>query len=429
LGDWGGLRRLTNPSISAIRRALAHLRIRTRADFGRRLWHPAKVFCPEKGTSIQTFILDDYPWDIVESTKRFITQLFFGEPPDRPAAIIHPAATAEPPQPPAHLSAYERDAWTQVEGIRRRPVGADDFVPALSTTISTCALATAFGAREEKRGDVTWVKPALTSNDDIDHLRMPAVTDGRLGEVLERTRVFAGVTDERLPIRVMDFQSPFTTVEQLLGSERFFTVQYDDPARLHHLMDAVTDFAIEFFKTQAEVAGDRVCLGSWPPIWFPPGAGPHVSEDNIVNVSPEAFEEFALPYSNRIAEAFGGFFLHSCVIKEKHLPSIMRLEHLRGYNCDISDSAPVSFFLERLPDDVVFAPHAYTNADTNFAGFGDFFRACLEHWNERRRLFIYPCPVMYIPERAEEITFDEASARAELEKLPGWRRDHGPVTA
>jgi len=49
----------------------------------------------------------------------------------------------------------------------------------------------------------------------------------------------------------------------------------------------------------------------------------------------------------------------------------------------------------------------------------------LEGWRPGRRLFVYPCTVMYLPKRSREIPFDEAAVRAALEAVPAWRRDRG----
>jgi hypothetical protein len=46
----------------------------------------------------------------------------------------------------------------------------------------------------------------------------------------------------------------------------------------------------------------------------------------------------------------------------------------------------------------------------------------LNGWRPGKRLFVYPCTVMYIPALAREIQFNEAEVRAVLDKIPEWRR-------
>ncbi|HPD15421.1 MAG TPA: uroporphyrinogen decarboxylase family protein [Planctomycetota bacterium] len=369
--------------------------------------------------------IEDYPWDTVDATKAFIRQLFAGPPPGRPAAILHCSDGSAPEPSPEGLTALQQQVWHATQAIRARPVGGDDYVPALATGAGTCALATAFGCQEIEASGVRWVKPVITSPDQIDSLRKPKMTAGRLGEVLEQTRAYADCADERLAIQIMDFQSPFTTVEQLVGGEAFFLMPHDHPARLHALMDLVTDFAIEFFRAQIEAAGPACSRGSWPPIWFPAEAGIQMSDDNLVNVSPETYEEFVVPYNNRIARAFGGLFLHSCTIREAHLPVLKKLERLTGLNCDISSSVPIATLSREFGDRAVIAPHAYINTGGRYRGYREFMEDILAPWHPGQRLFIYPCTVLYLPDEAREIAFDEPAARAVLDRLPAWRQAHG----
>lgn len=380
----------------------------------------------ERLSAMTRLTMQDYPWAQVAATQDLLTRVFAGEVPDRPAAIVHPAALALPEvAPPAGLDAVQQRVWQTQEGFRRRPLGGDDFVPAIGVGAGTCAMATAFGCRESEASGVYWVEPCITRLEEIDTLRKPAVTDGKLGGVLAETRACAACADERMPIRVMDFQSPFTTVEQMLGSDRFFLMPYDEPARLHALMDVVTDYAIDFFTAQMDAAGPQCCPGSWPSFWFPRCAGIQMSDDNLVNVSPDVYVEFVVPYNNRIAQAFGGLFLHSCTITEAHLPALQALRGLTGINCDISTSVSTARLLELFGDDIAICPHAYINTNTNFPHSGAFMDEVLSGWRPGKRLFIYPCTVLYLPDEAHEVPFDEPRSRAALERIPGWKRDHG----
>ena len=150
-----------------------------------------------------------------------------------------------------------------------------------------------------------------------------------------------------------------------------------------------------------------------------------MSDDNLVNVSPEVYDEFVVPYNNRISAAFGGLFLHSCTIKANNLPSLRKLHGLTGINCDISTSVTTAQLLETFGDQVVVAPHAYINTETNFHSYADFTRAVLAGWRAGKRLFIHPCSVLYQPDSAAEIPFNLEETRAVLEEIPDWQEAHG----
>ncbi len=149
-----------------------------------------------------------------------------------------------------------------------------------------------------------------------------------------------------------------------------------------------------------------------------------MSDDNMVNVSPAVYEEFVVPYNNRIAEAFGGLFLHSCTVSEANLPAIAKLKNLTGLNCDISSSVTTGRQLEEFGRDTVIAPHAYINTNTNFQDYAEFMDAVLEGWRPGLRLFVYPCTVLYQPSKTVDLPFNESQVRSVLDQIPAWRRDH-----
>jgi hypothetical protein len=149
-----------------------------------------------------------------------------------------------------------------------------------------------------------------------------------------------------------------------------------------------------------------------------------MADDNLVNVSPAVYEEFVVPYNNRISAAFGGLFLHSCTIKEAHLPVLKKLNGLTGINCDISTSVTVGRLLAEFGDHAVVAPHAYINTDTQFRSYEEMARAMVADWRPGKRLFLYPCVVLYDPRTSREMKCNEAELQKVLSEFPGWRRDH-----
>ena len=131
---------------------------------------------------MQRLTVDEYDWGTVRKNQEFLSRLFTGAGPDRPGAIVHPDVPpgAAPPVP-LGLTPHQGLVWNAVAGFRPRSLGHDDFVPALSTNAGTCAMATAFGCEETCTANVFWVKPCITHPDQIDRLRKPALTDGKLG--------------------------------------------------------------------------------------------------------------------------------------------------------------------------------------------------------------------------------------------------------
>lgn len=356
---------------------------------------------------MRRLMLDDYPWEAVERAKGFIRSLYAVLPPERPGVMTHPKPSGSPVgAPPEGLDDTEGAAWSAVEAFRRRPAGMDDFVPAVGTDDGACSIATAFGCPEKVVDGLRWVEPAITNPGDIKRARMPKTTDGSLGSILERTRRYVDLLDERIGIRTIDFQGPFTTVEQILGEELFFMMPYEHPDELRTLMDVVTDFSIEFLSEQMRTAGDRCCPGVWPSFWFPKEAGTLMSDDDLSSVTPGIYDEFVTPYNNRVSDAFGGLFLHSCVIKEEHIPVIKKIRRLTGVNCDVSNGVPPARLLEEFGSTAVVAPHVYMNSSTNLKSYAELMAWLLEPWRPGHRYFMHPCKVMRLPDESRDLPFD-----------------------
>ena len=50
----------------------------------------------------------------------------------------------------------------------------------------------------------------------------------------------------------------------------------------------------------------------------------------MVAKSPAAFEEFHLPYNNRISCEFGGIIYHCCMKYDAHFPALLKTEGFMG---------------------------------------------------------------------------------------------------
>jgi uroporphyrinogen decarboxylase len=86
---------------------------------------------------------------------------------------------------------------------------------------------------------------------------------------------------------------PFTAGYLSMGFERFFRRLIEDPAFVHQLLAARTDWAIAVYQRAIALGADVIVLGDDAAH----GGGPLVS--------PRMWREFVLPYHRRIVEALG----------------------------------------------------------------------------------------------------------------------------
>lgn len=312
-------------------------------------------------------------------TAEFLRRMWLGETaPSRPGLIMNDSVNPNDPD-------YDPSCGHPL--MPTRAINGDDYIPQVDTNNGPNAMASAFGDGSQM-AERHWVDKVLEDFSEIDTLEKPKVTSGLVGEAIEKTRELVKTTE--FSIRSLDLQSPITVATQLLGVSEIFTAMYDDPKRLHKLLDLLTDFTIDVIEAQREAAQGRFAPVYWPWLWSPGEVGIELSDDYMLSLSPEQFDEFSLPCLSRLAEHFGGLFLHSCSIYERNLPSIAKIPNLRGVNSDLSMSAPIRNILDALPG-VVYSPHIYMNKEISRPSQAEWLREILSAWRLGDRLF--PCVI------------------------------------
>lgn len=336
----------------------------------------------------------------------FVRQLWLGETaPPRPGVIFHQFADAPalpPDAPPSAQAAAAMDS-----ALRLRVRNGDDYVPCLTLQCNPNDMVSAFG-RGAQTVDAHWTGAVLPDITDTDRLVKPAADAGMVGRALALTRAARGLTD--LPLRSLDLQSPLTIATQLLGVEGLLMAMHDDAARVHRLLDLLTDFTIDVVAAQRRAAGENFVPVFWPWIWAPPEVGVAVSDDFMLVLSPAQYDEFSVPCLQRLARHFGGLFLHSCTIYARNLPSLRQIPNLRGVNCDLSMSAGVREICDALPG-VVFAPHVFMNQEKTRESQAAWLADTLAAWQPGDRLFPVVLQAIYDDTRHGDLPTDWAAVQ------------------
>ena len=287
---------------------------------------------------------------------------------------------------PAH---YLEAQLEEIEGQAALP---GDLVPALCPTLGVIAVPSAFG------GEVVWwendfpaVRPVIgDAPGKVYGLRRPAVTDGELGRILDYTRVFVERTGGRLPVRLGDIQGPLDNAALIFGHTDFLQALITHPHEVHHLLGLVTNLMIEFARAQRTLVRDLgvefVPSGFQP--WLPDGKGLSVANDVGVMLPPALHDEFSVPYLNRLSDAFGGVYIHSCGDWTHLFPSLEKVRGLRGLEFGASE-ASYERVLERFGGRTVLACRVGLHRDIRFAGMADYVRRVLRAAPTVRGLFVH----------------------------------------
>ena len=122
--------------------------------------------------------------------------------------------------------------------------------------------------------------------------------------------------------------------------------------------------------------------------WMPDGFGISVSNDECALISASLHDEFSVPYLNRISEAFGGIYIHSCGRWAHQIPSLRKVRALRGLEFGASE-APYAPVLEAFGGRTVLAVRVGLHRDLTFDGMAGFVRSIRAASRTSRGLFLH----------------------------------------
>ncbi len=130
-------------------------------------------------------------------------------------------------------------------------------------------------------------------------------------------------------IYLSDTQGPFDNAHLIMG-HKIYTELYDNPNRVHRLLDQVTDTCIRYARAQKELIGEdgRFSFHSQMVV---PGAV-RICDDSGINLSAELYREFSKPYNERLFAELGGGWIHYCGDGKQILPEVLSTRGIKGVN-------------------------------------------------------------------------------------------------
>ena len=195
----------------------------------------------------------------------------------------------------------------------------DDYIPCAFINVGCTAIASAFGAElcygEHPDQTPGVARPILHSPDDVYRLTPPDPRrDGLLPEFLRRAARFNEAFEGRVFLSCLDMNGPTGVASDLLGTDRYFSMMYDAPDALSHLLSMLADVIIDVTRAVIATVGgiDRLSCTDFFCEWCPEGRKGHVSDDLSACISPAFFRKFSLPANSRIFKEFGPGLLHNC---------------------------------------------------------------------------------------------------------------------
>lgn len=211
----------------------------------------------------------------------------------------------------------------------------DDYVPLLFPWYGTGVVPSALGCKVKFHdyGDPSIEGTVVHEPQEVYKLMKPDYQrDGLMPRVLETIRYMKEHTD--LPISTTDPQGPLNIALCLCGVEKLFVWMYTNPKEVHYLMNFCTEVFIEWVEEQKRHIGDNYGIGAMPHGIILPErfGGIWLADDDCTIISSDMYEEFVIPYNERIFKHFNGGTIHFCGSAQHQIKNMLKMDSCVGVN-------------------------------------------------------------------------------------------------
>jgi hypothetical protein len=275
--------------------------------------------------------------DRVELAKKRQAAVFRGEKPDKWPAWLGVSLTEEQKQiPNPNLQEAFNDIDLMIcQQVRQACFGASsgsDIVPSVRGNYGVGVLLAMLGLEQLTFPDkMPWPQDHL----DKDQIATLSVDDikvqGTFARGLDFMRRHMEIMQGEPAIYCMDTQGPFDLAHLFMGDDIFYAI-YDEPGLVHHLLEFCLALNIKAHELMKEISGEghSECYHGR---LYGNNMGVRICEDTSALISPESIQEFVLPYTQRLAQHFGGAWVHYCG----------RNDHLTRFVCELPEIRSINF--------------------------------------------------------------------------------------
>lgn len=145
---------------------------------------------------------------------------------------------------------------------------------------------------------------------------------------LQMIEYFLDATKGKLPISYSDIQSPLNITSSIVDINSFFMELFDRPEKVKQLFAKIVNIFIPYMKKQRSLIGANLASPGHGFASCRAFKGIGLSDDNMLMISNEQYEEFETPIIETIGEAFGGIAFHSCGDWSRKIDSIKKIKNL-----------------------------------------------------------------------------------------------------
>ena len=239
------------------------------------------------------------------------------------------------------LDDYELMLRHQLGGVSRALAGRHD-VPCVRANYGSCIMTSVFGAELFRMPYETDTLPTTRPLDDTGKIRriaeagIPDLSSGSGRKVFEFGEICAEIF-ARYPkisryVRVYhpDAQGPLDICELLWGCGMFLAF-YDEPDLAHRVLSLITDTYIAFMDRWYRIFPKNTVMNvHWGGLCH--RGAIVLRSDSAMNVSPELYAEYSVPYDARLLSYYGGGIVHFCGRGDHYIELLSRIDGMYGIN-------------------------------------------------------------------------------------------------
>jgi len=229
----------------------------------------------------------------------------------------------------------------QLEDLSRR-IGGRSASLCIRANYGTGIMPSLFGAEIFEMPPEMNCLPTTRSLNDSDKMRavlekgMPDLRNGYGADVLDFgamcTEIFSDYPKISRYVQIYhpDTQGPLDVAELLWGSVMFYDM-YDDPDFVHGVLRLITDTYAAFMdKWYSIVPEYHGLIAHWGLLHR---GRLMLRLDSGMNLSPEFYREYSLPYDRELLDRYGGGCMHFCGRGSHYIDALCEIESLYAFNC------------------------------------------------------------------------------------------------